>query len=65
MLQKAAKMRLFAFKTSQLRSRSAPTPHLLRSENFCYVCIGENHQSDGRPLLADFITHLIHLIIWQ
>lgn len=44
MLQKAAEMRLFYFKTSQLRYRSASAPLLLRSGNFCYVCIGENHQ---------------------
>lgn len=45
MLQKAAKMRLFAFKTSQLRCRSAPAPNLLRSDKFCYVCTDENHRA--------------------
>ena len=44
MLQKAAKMRLFAFKTSQLRFPSASPPLLLRSAKFCYVCIGETHR---------------------
>ena len=34
MLQKAAKMRLFSFKTSQLRIYSASVPNLLRSGFF-------------------------------
>ena len=45
MLQKAAEMRLFAFKTSQLRSCSVSTPLLVRSDNFCYVCTDENHRA--------------------
>lgn len=39
MIQKAAKMRLFAFKTSQLRIRSAPSPLLLRSDDFCTFAV--------------------------
>ena len=54
MLQKAVKIRLFAFKTSQLRYRSAPAPNLLRSDNFCYVCIGEKHRPIGETLRRGF-----------
>lgn len=39
MIQKAAKMRLFAFKTSQLRIRSAPAPLLLRSAEICTFAV--------------------------
>lgn len=39
MIQKAAKMRLFAFKTSQLRIRSAPSPLLLRSAEICTFAV--------------------------
>lgn len=39
MIQKAAKMRLFAFKTSQPRFRSAPSPLLLRSDDFCTFAV--------------------------
>lgn len=41
MLQKAAKWRLFASKTSQLRSPSAPPSHLLRSCKFCMFATDE------------------------
>lgn len=44
MLQKVAKWRLFAFKTTQLRIRSESAPNLLRSQNFCYLRIGEVHR---------------------
>jgi len=45
MLQKLAKWRLFVCKTSQLRTLSAPTPHLLRSGKFCTFA------TDGIPRL--------------
>lgn len=54
MLQKAVKIRLFAFKTLQLRSLSAPAPNLLRSAKFCYVCIGEKHRPSGETLRRGF-----------
>ena len=44
MLQKAAKMPLFAFKTSNLRSLSAPPPNLLHSPKFAMFATDENHQ---------------------
>lgn len=44
MLQKVAKWRLFAFKTTQLRTRSTSPSYLLRSANFCYLRIGEVHR---------------------
>lgn len=39
MIQKAAKMRLFAFKTSQPRFRSASSPLLLRSAEICTFAV--------------------------
>lgn len=54
MLQKAAEMRLFAFKTSQLRCHSAPAPNLLRSDKFCYVCTDENHRAEWGLAPAGF-----------
>lgn len=45
MLQKAAKMRLFAFKTSQLRNLFGFSSDSLRSSKFCYVCIGKNYHA--------------------
>ncbi len=45
MLQKAAKMRLFAFKTSQLRNLFGFSSDSLRSSKFCYVCSGKNYHA--------------------
>ena len=54
MLQKAAEMRLFAFKTSQLRPCSVSPPLLLRSDKFCYVCTDENHRAEWGLAPAGF-----------
>lgn len=53
MLQKAAKLRLFAFNVSTLRIRSAAPTDLLRSSEFCTFATEENprpirrHPPDG------------------
>lgn len=39
MSQKVAKRRLFAFKTSQLRSLSTPSPLFVRSDDFCTFAV--------------------------
>lgn len=58
MLQKAADLRLFAFKTSHQRSLSAPPPNLLRSVRFCTFATDENHQPCLGTAAAGYLLNL-------